>query len=75
MTIAHDAIPGFMDAMTMPFDVEDPGLLAGLAPGDRVRFTLRGIDGRYAIRAIQRVAGAAPRGSPAAGPGLLGGTP
>lgn len=32
----HDAIPGFMDAMVMPFHVQDRGLLKGLQPGDIV---------------------------------------
>ncbi|MFP6664079.1 MAG: copper-binding protein [Deltaproteobacteria bacterium] len=40
VTIAHDEIPGFMEAMTMPFDVRDPALLEGLASGDTVRFEL-----------------------------------
>ena len=39
-TVAHDDIPGYMPAMTMPF-VLGPGVPARLAPGDRVRFTLR----------------------------------
>lgn len=36
VVIAHDAIPGFMDAMTMPFVVESPELLVGVDPGDQV---------------------------------------
>ena len=40
VTVAHDDIPGYMPAMTMPF-VLGPGVPARLAPGDRVRFTLR----------------------------------
>lgn len=36
VTIAHQDIPGFMPAMTMPFKVEDPALLHGVAAGDRV---------------------------------------
>jgi len=38
--IRHEEIPGFMDAMTMPFGVKDPKLLAGRIPGDVVRGTL-----------------------------------
>ncbi len=38
--IAHEEIPGFMPAMEMPFTVKDASLLKGLAPGDRVTFTL-----------------------------------
>jgi Cu/Ag efflux protein CusF len=39
--IDHGDIPGLMEAMTMAFEPEDPQLLNGLSPGDRVRFTLR----------------------------------
>jgi protein SCO1 len=36
VVIAHQDIPGFMDAMTMPFRVEDPGLLAEVDVGEGV---------------------------------------
>ena len=38
--IAHEAIPGLMDAMTMSFDVPDPAVLERLAPGRRIEFDL-----------------------------------
>lgn len=38
--IAHEAIPDFMPAMTMPFVVKDASLLKGLAEGANVQFTL-----------------------------------
>ncbi len=38
IVIEHDAIPGFMPAMTMPFYVADESVADGLAPRDRVRF-------------------------------------
>ncbi len=38
--IEHDAIPGFMDAMTMSFEVADPSLLEGLEPGIDVSFRI-----------------------------------
>jgi protein SCO1/2 len=40
VTISHDAFPGFMDAMAMPFEVRGAARAATLAPGDRVRFRL-----------------------------------
>src|SRR5262252_1391169 len=40
VTISHDAFPGFMDAMTMPFAVRGAARSAALTPGDRVRFRL-----------------------------------
>jgi len=30
VTINHEEIPGFMDAMAMPYLVEDPSLVSGL---------------------------------------------
>ncbi|HWC61636.1 MAG TPA: SCO family protein [Verrucomicrobiae bacterium] len=38
VTIKHDAIPGYMQAMSMPFEVKDTNELTGLAPGDQVTF-------------------------------------
>ena len=38
--IRHQAIPGYMPAMTMPFDVKDTNLLTSLEPGDQVVFRL-----------------------------------
>lgn len=38
VVIAHDDIPGFMPAMTMPFNVQDVAELEGLEPGSKVRF-------------------------------------
>jgi protein SCO1/2 len=36
--IRHEAIPGYMKAMTMPFRAKDTNELAGLQPGDEVAF-------------------------------------
>ena len=38
--IAHESIPGYMDAMTMPFMVKNPAELKGLQAGDRIAFRL-----------------------------------
>lgn len=40
VTIAHEEIKGFMDAMTMPFTVKDDWALGALAPGQTVEATL-----------------------------------
>jgi protein SCO1 len=38
--IQHDAIPDYMQAMTMPFVARDPRQLRGLTPGDQITFRL-----------------------------------
>jgi protein SCO1 len=39
-TIKHEAIPGYMAAMTMDFSVRDNNVLAGITPGDEITFNL-----------------------------------
>jgi protein SCO1 len=41
MTVSHQAIPGVMNAMTMPFEVRRTSELDGLEPGTVVTFTLK----------------------------------
>src|SRR5262245_21059269 len=38
--IRHQEIPGYMPAMTMPFEVKNTNELAGLQPGDSVAFRM-----------------------------------
>jgi protein SCO1/2 len=38
--VSHGSIPGYMEAMSMPFHVRSPKLLEGLHPGDTVAFIL-----------------------------------
>ncbi len=40
MLLSCDSIPGFMEAMTMPFDVRNSRELQGIAPGMTIDFTL-----------------------------------
>jgi len=40
VTLSHEAIPGYMEAMAMPFSVRQRRELAELEPGDRVQFKL-----------------------------------
>jgi len=42
VTIAHEAIPGLMDAMEMQFEARPAKILDGLKAGDAVTFTLEG---------------------------------
>ena len=53
IVVEHGEIKGFMAAMTMGYRIDPPSLLAGLKPGDQVRFT---IDvGRRAIIGIEKL--------------------
>jgi protein SCO1/2 len=40
IVIQHEAVPNYMPAMTMPFDVKDTNELHGLAAGDSVSFRM-----------------------------------
>ncbi len=55
--IDHGDIPGFMEAMTMAFEPEDPNILNGLSPGDQVRFTLRRKGERLILVGIEKGGG------------------
>jgi protein SCO1 len=46
VTLDHEAIPGHMNPMTMPFDVEDAKLLDGLKAGDQVQGKLKVQEGK-----------------------------
>jgi protein SCO1/2 len=41
VTLDHEAIPGFMDAMTMPYKLMDPGILSELHSGDVITADLK----------------------------------
>lgn len=40
VTISHGAIPGFMEAMTMPYSVKDAAELRKLSPGEQIKADL-----------------------------------
>jgi protein SCO1/2 len=42
LTVNHEAIPGLMDAMEMPYEVKPAKLLDGLKLGDQVDFAVDG---------------------------------
>lgn len=52
--IAHEAIPGFMDAMTMGFEVKEERLLEGIARGSEVTFTVEKTQDSLYLTALAR---------------------
>jgi protein SCO1/2 len=58
VTISHDAFPGFMDAMAMPFDLDGAARRTHVAPGDRVRFRLSVKGGRSWVDRLEIVSAA-----------------
>ena len=54
VVIAHDAIPGFMGAMTMGFEVKEAGLLEGVAKGQEVTFTVEKTQESLYLTALAR---------------------
>jgi protein SCO1 len=48
INVDGDEIPGFMAAMTMPYQVKDAGVLDKLSPGDQIKAEIvMGSDGAY----------------------------
>src|SRR5438552_15018434 len=66
--IKHEEIPGYMPAMTMPFDVRDTNELAGLQPGDAVSFRLIDAGTEGWIDQIRKLAIPATNSIPTAAP-------
>ena len=58
VTISHDAFPGFMDAMAMPFDLRGAARAIALTPGDRVRFRLAVKSGHSWVDRVEIVSAA-----------------
>jgi len=70
ITIAHEDIPGFMPAMTMPFVVleKDAALLQHVGPGDEVTASLVAPDSRYWLEDLVVVKKGTPDPSATPGP-------
>jgi protein SCO1 len=58
VTISHDAFPGYMTAMAMPFDLKGDARTAKLTPGDRVRFRLSVKGGRSWVDRVEVISAA-----------------
>ncbi len=69
VVIAHEEIPNFMGAMTMPFNVKDAAILTNVAAGEKIRFELHVSDSESWVDHVERFDGpSAPGGSEAAAP-------
>ncbi|MEW6273064.1 MAG: copper-binding protein [Thermodesulfobacteriota bacterium] len=55
VTLRHEAVAGFMEAMTMPFPVAKRELLDGVEPGDRVEGVLLVEGARYVILSLAEI--------------------
>ena len=65
LIIDHDAIPGFMEAMTMPYPVSDMAMLDKVGAGDEIKADLRVQGEQIAIDKLDVVHRAAPGSVPA----------
>lgn len=63
VTVKHEEIRGFMPAMTMPYDVQEPTALDGLSPGDLINATLVVFSNGAYLTGIKKV-GSAPLEQP-----------
>ena len=54
IVLSHEDIPGFMPPMTMGFRAQDPRLYDGVAVGDVLAFTLRGIPPSVVITELRK---------------------
>lgn len=55
LVVKHEEIPGYMDAMTMPFKVRDPKILESVKAGDAVTFQLHVTDKDHWIDGVKVV--------------------
>lgn len=58
VTVSHDPILGYMDAMVMPFTVRNPEEIRGVRPGDVIQFRLRPQPGGTRIDRIKPLSAA-----------------
>lgn len=64
LIIDHDAIPGFMDAMTMPYSVKDDAMLGQVSAGDEIEADLRVQEDKAEIVALKVLKKAPPGSAP-----------
>ncbi len=55
IVIDHEVIAGYMNAMTMPFPLQDPALVEGISRGDSVRFELTVAGSEAQVSKVTRI--------------------
>ena len=55
VTIKHQRIEGFMEAMTMHFKTDDAEIAQGIKPGDTVRFTLKDTSEKTRLIFVEKI--------------------
>lgn len=53
--IKHDEIPGFMNAMKMPFYLENPDIAKSISPNDSINFTFKAKSGKMIVTDITKL--------------------
>jgi protein SCO1 len=66
--VKHEAIPGFMEAMTMPIEVKDASELESIVPGDQILFRLIVTEDDAWMDQVTRVGTAPVQSTPNLGP-------
>jgi protein SCO1 len=67
IVIKHEEVPGYMPAMTMPFDVKDPKELVGLTNGETVSFRMIVTDTEGWIDQVRKIGPPATNSPPTTG--------
>jgi protein SCO1/2 len=70
VTVSHEPVPGFMDAMVMPFELRQPSEMIDLVAGDRIAFRIATHHGQTRIDRL-RILSAAPPGAGQTAPGSV----
>jgi protein SCO1/2 len=68
VTVSHEPVPGFMDAMVMPFELRHASEITDLVAGDRIAFRIATRKGQTQIDRL-RILSAAPPGAGQTTPG------
>jgi Cu(I)/Ag(I) efflux system periplasmic protein CusF len=56
VTIKHGPMPKFdMPAMTMAYGVKDKAMLNQLKPGDKIKFDIDGVGGKFTVLRLEKV--------------------